>query len=711
MNDQEMSVTTPDTTATVEAPKKPEKDNFKEDFESAKEFWKRKHRIFDFGYLQYKSILTFNNLYGDDYLKAFGMRVYVPRTFQVIESIAAVLNQRKVDFVVEANNKMDEKKEKYLQRLDNIEWRRSHGDFTRASVDKSALLFGTGYYYNPFVDDKRNYHFPEYKKDETKPSDPEDGQPQTDQPLSEPTDLQQETQAEPIGPVKTVWNVKEVTRYKGMKPKALNSYYVFPDEKATSDDDWEHCYVYTPTSVKKARDFVVQNGWMTEEDAEKNITEQQVEYFDAIKESIDYLFEQPVNSWNRGDHSGTYASDVNNTIRPKNGMTAFIERFEEDYYEIRILGSEKPIYKDYNIYPHKRIPIIPVWDYKLPNEFPGLGEPEIMRWQQIEENKIHNLVLDAILMSLVQRYAVRADLLQDPTDLNFNNPFRPIKLKNLGGITVQQAIMPLQQPDIKQSPFELMALVKDIVQQTTGATDFVVSGNASSTDTATESNNLVAATTSRLKEKTRQMDEEALSKLMDQWHSCYPVFYTTEMDFRLRGSKEFVKYLPYNREEANENQELVTQAKEALNATGDTLEAVYLNAGYASVMYLSDLTGDSTVHARITDLELDAEKRVNKYTNLAKVLADINKSVEGTSETRRFDIFKLGEDALHQVEFINNPEDYILDQKPLAENQNDVTVPPTQNGNATIMSPPNVSPPPTPAPAVDVGDSNSPQLI
>lgn len=654
-----------------------EDDQFEKDWAKAKEFWKEKHKVFDFAYLQYKSILTFNNVYGQDYLRAFGMKVFVPLTFQTVESIAAVINRRKIEFVVNSTNKKDERKEKYLQTLDNIEWARSKCGVTRTIADKYALIYGTGYFFNPYLDDTVERHFPKTKKEEQKtPQDPEDGQEQTDEPnIPKGRDIE--------------WEKRKITRYRGMKPRALNPYYVFPDASATSDEDWRHCYVYTVMTVDELKEFAVGNNWISEEEAEKTIVEGTVEYFDDIKDTIDQLFNEPLTKFTRGDHTVNVTHAKTPNRRSQEGMVAIIERFEEDNYEVRIAGQKKTLYKDHNIYPHKQIPIIPVWDYKLPQEFAGMGEPEVIRWQQLEVNKIHNLLLDSLLLAVAQRYAVRQDLLKDPHSINFSNPFKPVLLKALPGLTVNQAFMPLPQPDVKRSPFMLMDLVKETIQQTTGATDFITSTNESQTDTATESNNLVAATTNRIREKIRQMDEVSLAKLVEQWHACYPLFYTEELDYRLRGEKGFVRYIPLDRREANESDELVQKAAKEMDATGATLEEVYLNAGYKQVLFLSDMMGEFTVEVEISDIELNEDEAINRHLRAIKTLAEVNTVLAETGDTRRFDVFPIAEQMVKQFPMVKEAEDLIVEnqEQNLPTPESGAILPTSQNVNTKSLLP------------------------
>ena len=108
-------------------PSQPEHDESKPDtflteWQDAKAFWQRVHKKMDYNYLMYRSILTYNKIYGEKYLESFGVQVFVPRTFLTIESLSASENVQKVEFTVRPNNHSSRGLTKYCQKLDNIEW-------------------------------------------------------------------------------------------------------------------------------------------------------------------------------------------------------------------------------------------------------------------------------------------------------------------------------------------------------------------------------------------------------------------------------------------------------------------------------------------------------------------------------------------------------------------------------------------------------------
>lgn len=630
-------------------------DIFDRDWKLAKAFWTRVHRRWDYGYLNYKSILTYNNVLGKDYMDAFGMQVFVPRTYQTVEAIKSQINSRKTEFVVKAGSGpkgfRDRERAQYFETMDNIEWRRSKGEHQKQLATHNALVFGNGYLLNLFVDDVRSQHFPIIADSTEKRPDSaltsEEDTPAID--TNTPSDME--------------WEEKDVTKYRGMKAVSENPYYIFTDPYA-KDDQWEYAYRYNIGTVDRIRQYVVARGWLTPAEAVTKVTPCQVERFDAIKDTVDSFFDQPVTKYTRGDSAQqtSRTTDVSSDVHRGGEFNALIERYEDDYYEVRLASDPNTtLFKDWNVYPHKEIPIIVLKDNPQPDEACGIGEPELIRWQQVEENKLHNLLMQAVMLAVVQRYAINSNILEDETDIQSYNPFKPIRLKSLPGVSVAQAVMPLPQPEVKQSPFQLLEQVKQISQATSGASDFIVSANTSIADTATESQNLLAATTMRIKEKARFIEEVSLVKLVEQWHPCFYFFYDAEMDFELTGEDSFIRWIPFDRKAADENLDMIAKAKEEMNSEGETLTEVYQNAGYKQVVFLSDMEGGSFfAEAKVTDMDLDRQKTFDDGLKMMKVMNETNISAKEIGDPRRFDIFKMATDVLANMTTVRDPKTYIM---------------------------------------------------
>lgn len=654
----------------------PSIDVFKRDWQAAESHWLKRHRVYDFAYLNYRSILTLNAFFGKSYLDVFGHQAFVPLTFQTIAAIKSPMNNRKIEFVVKSRSRKNEKREKYVQRMDNIEWQRSNAEVQLAEATHYALLLGEGYLLNEYVCEKVLRHF---VKTEVEKPDLSEGEPAGDDYDEEDDD----------GVDKLEWEEKTITKYEGMRPRSVSPWHVFTRPGSTCDADRGHVYIYVPTEVNALREFVIGKGWMTKEKAEQVIIARPFKRFDSVRDTIDAIFDEPITPFTRGDHQTSdaraSATSVGNAAKSAPDTCGVIMRFEEDYFEMRVDGLDETIYKDFNAYPHKEIPIITIFDDKIPGEFAGIGEAEKIRWQQIEENRVHNYALNMTLLSIVQRYAINTAYLEDETEANFNNPFRPIRLKKgMPGVRVDQAIQALPMPDLKRSPLEMSKIIQETAQKTTGASDFLTSASNSKADTATESNNLVAATTSRIREKAREIDQDALPRLIKQWHPCYPAMYDSLLEFRLTGDKSFSILIPGDRADMNNDHEEIKKAADELDVmlpegwkSGEgtnespykiadgadgkpkvTLSDVYRLAGYDLVMFSDDFTGEYDVETKVTDIELDANQTINSYLKALKVMADLNTMLANSGDPRRLDVYKLATEALRQFPQIRNVEDY-----------------------------------------------------
>lgn len=697
--------------------KAPLDDKFKSDWSEAKAFWMQVHRKWDYNYLMYRSILTYNNIYGEKYLANFGLQVFVPRTFTTIESLAASENVRKTQFTVRPNNNKSRKLTKHVQKLDNIEWYRSGTDQEALNTRKDALIFGMSFMEVMFAESKAKYQFAvTTNEQETAPQDPNDGIPNTDTDTfiaenqdratnvadeffsdSEGQTASAESKQDPqprSGDIQ--WEERELEEYRGMKAVSWNPYYVFTDPKSTCDADARYKYLYRALPVETAREYVVANGWMTEEEAAEKVKETPVEYFDSIREIIDWMYNMPIyNGYNRGDHNDPAGSLASKPIeRQKAGMCLILEKWTRNSFEAR-LGENEVLVKTFNYFPHKKIPVVTFYDYKVNHEVVGMGEPEIMRHQQIEENKIHNLILQVTLKAVAQRFAIDVSLLEKESDLFDNDPFKPIRMKAGLGKPITDAIMALPQPEVKESPFKLLSLIQDVTQKATAANDFVVSASDSETGTATESNNLVDATSNRIKERLRGM-KSSLKEIINQWHPCYFTFYSEAMDLRLTGKDVFVRYLPYDREEANEDPEMLEATNAELDTEGKTLVEAYKLAGYDDVIFISDLNGSFEGEVDISDPQQEEGKMILMFEKVINIANQVNQLAQQNGSEERIDVFKIAKDMIQNLSVLDNLDEYMTTVKEIQANvmQNSPEGQPMPEGVAKQM--PGQVPPPEP---------------
>ena len=352
-----------------------------------------------------------------------------------------------------------------------------------------------------------------------------------------------------------------------------------------------------------------------------------------------------------------------------------IERFEKDHYSLCAGNNRTNLAKDFNPFLKKEIPIYPIRDYWIPNEFEGIGEPEVIRWQQYEENKIHNLSFLSMLMNTVQRYGIVEQFLVDPKEAESIDPIKPIRLKYIMGADINKALMPLNQRNPYAYPQKFLNEVKAIGQSATGISDFFIGGNKAMTNTATEANKMASATELRIARKIIDIAERDLKPILYSWLISAPIFYDEELDFLLNDEKDmWIKYLPHERDD-NKNIDLILEAsqKEKIYTLQDgtspkTLEQLYLGLGYQQVVFASDLRQKVDITIKTTDIDSERQEKINQFALVIKLMQDANTAQppSGFDQTGKpipgqpvWDISKAIEDALRQFpNIVSDPKDY-----------------------------------------------------
>lgn len=608
---------------------------FRDEFMKDVEHRKVRHQMNNFHYLQYKGILKMNQIYGKNFLESSGLMANVPRTFMTIESIRPVLSGRPLDISAKAHNKKEYENRDKAEDILKGEWTRSKADYAKADAEWDALLFGSGFLL--------------WRYDEI---------------IEENTDLFDGYDEE--GNIK--YRKGKLEKYKGMRLIRLDPYYVFPDHTATTDDEgepgtWGHCYVYSIWDYDTWVDHCKQKKFNTA-GMEKG---GHLEDFGAVRNTIDSIYsfdEQGQNGILTTRDDGKLVSGQLNKSQPdmKNKI-AVIERFENNSY-IVCSGKNWTInYKGVNPNPDKKIPIKVIRDYRVPSEFDGIGEPEVIRWQQYEENKVHNLAYMSVLMNTVQRYGILEEYLKDPTSVRFNNPFKPILLKEVPGKpkSVREIIQPLDQKSSNDLPSNFLQYVKDVGQSATGITDFFIGANKARTDTLGEAQMMQGAGSDRIQQKIFNIEERDLVPICESWLACIPQFYTEEMDILLNDGEDYhVKYVPYVRD-FNTDPLTVDKVKKLTSVEGQSVEEVYLNAGYRKVIFVSDIIGRYNIVLKTATASSERKMLVDKFMEVIKAMSEANDMSIKAQMPPEWDINKPLEDVLRQFpEIVKNPEEYKL---------------------------------------------------
>lgn len=592
-----------------------------------------RHKMMNFHYLSYKGILAFNEIYGAEYLKTVGLQVNVPRTFMTIESIRPHLIDREIDIDVDAENKKAYPYRSKARDMLKGEIRRSKFKWQKADAQTDALIYGTGYLFSKYHEDIINTDILDGYDDEGKP----------------------------------ITVTGKLERYKGMKAFRLNPYHVIRDSSATTNEpgmpgSWKHCFVYSLWDFDVWKDICEKEGFNTEGMEVGGYLEE----FDRVKRKIDTIYStsslktKDVGSNSHLNALGELESpDWTNTIM-------VIEKFEENKYTI-VSGANWTINcSDPNPNPDKTIPIFPIRDYSVPGEFEGIGEPEVIRWQQYQENKIHNLGYLQVLMSTVQRFGIVKELLVDPTQVKNTNPFEPIYLKYVPNIKVNDAVQALYQGKGATYPQEMLQEVKAIGQSATGINDFFIGANKAVTDTATEANRLADATLSRINRKIEESENRDITPLLEHWLACFPYFYDEELDSLITDKENyFTKFIPYTRD-YNENMTLVAEyaVKEGVS-NAVTIEDVFLQKGYQNVVFVSDIINRFGITIKPNKNVANRLETIKQFREVIQEMDLANQALIATGQPPTYDVAKLRGELLRQFpEIIDNPDEYKLEIPP-----------------------------------------------
>jgi len=603
----------------------------KDEFERDLGFRRNKHLIMNFHYLMYKGIQILNKTLSTTVLETLGLAINVPRTFMTIEAIRPELNKRKFDISVTARNKKERTNGERSAKMLKGEWSRMQGNGPKADAEFNALVFGTGYLLKYFCKDE------------------------VDGTIYDGKDAD--------GKIKQ--KKGKTTRYEGMKVKSLNPYYVIPDRKARTyepghSNSPRHIWVISNWDFDVWKKFCEQKGYKTD-----GMAPCKIEEYDAIRNEIDAIYTYGSEAYRRTIENNQVYSNRNNTTQNDNDNSIrVIEKFTDEEYVV-YSGNFFENHREKNQHADKRIPIYAIKDYSIPDELDGIGEPEVLRWQQYEENKIHNLTYLQVLLNTVKRYGIMEELLQDPTEVKMNNPLIPIRLKYMPGqnVKVSDAVQVLDQHNSSDIPLKFLEHVKGIGQSATGQNDYTISASKSQADTLGEAKMLKDAGNNRVVEKIIEMEGRDLVPLLISLLADFPIFYTESLDLLLNDNEKYVKYLPYPRE-INQNATWVANfaVKEGV-MDAKTVEEVFLKSGYKDVVFVDDIIGSYDIEIKTVTSYDERLALIGEYKEAIASCQSINNYLISIGKTPKFDVEKLTEEYLRQFpEVIGDIDDYILEE-------------------------------------------------
>lgn len=629
------------------------REEFNKDLEARRNY----HKKMNFHYLMYKGISLLNKTYSREVLESLGLQIHVPRTFMTIESIRPDLD-RPIDITCRWRNRTERKGAEKTQQMLKGEWARSKADTQKAKSEFDALIYGSGYLLNFFDID-------EYEE-EVFDSFDEEGRP--------------------------VY-IKGINKqYEGMKVGWLDPFYVIPDRRAKTYEPGTHT---SPQRiwVPSIWDFDSFKAHAKRKDY-KNIDEIQkggfLEELDSIRKTIDALYVQEMGRYKTRDSNGALITqqpeNVDRTSIDENAI-GIITEYTPTHIHIYAGENWTLVHSAPHQMPKREIPIYAVKDYDVPGELEGIGEAEVLRWQQYEENKIHNLMYLQVILNTVKRYGIVEELLQDPTEARSTNPLKWIRMKYMPGVSINDAIQELNQTSSSEVPLGVLGEVKTIGQMATGQAEYSVGGSEGDAGTLGEAEMMNTAGNKRIRQKIQQMEERAITPILESWQSAIPRLYTDELDFLINdGTNNDVKFLPFDRK-MNTNAKLVAEYSVREGATSaTTLEEVFESVGYSDVVFVSDLVGKYDIIIKTSLAFMDKENMIRQYQGAIAIAMAENERKIAVGQPPEWDTSKLTEELLRQFDdIIEDVEEYRLEQPQQQLPQQPQGQPPTPGQPAQPM--------------------------
>jgi len=567
------------------------------------------HRKMNFHYLMYKGISLLNDNYNKEVLDSLGMQIHIPRTFMTIESIRPDLDHP-LEIFVKARNKNERVTAESSMAILKGEWSRSNSNKPKIKAQFDSLIYGTGYLlslYDKEFDEEGNVVF------------------------------------------------------EGMRIKRLDPYYVIPDRKAKTYDSTEHnCprHIWVPSiwDFEVFKEYAKEKGWSTD-GLEKG---GELEEFDEVRNKIDAIYTKNGNLKTRDNGTLVNGNSEENTTTDSDNI-GVVTKYTKDYITVYAGVNWTKVTKIKRIVPKREIPIYPIKDYDIPGELEGIGEPEVLRWQQYEENKIHNLMYLQVLLNTVKRFGIIEEMLVDPTDIKMSNPLKPIRLKYMGGQTkVNDAIQILQQPSPSDVPLNVLQEIKNIGQMATGQSDYSIGSNKGDAGTLGEAEMMGQAGSKRIREKIIEGEDRGLSPILSSWLSAIPKLYTEDLDFILNDKTDIdVKFLPFDRK-LNKNATKISElAVKEGKISAQSVEEIYLSLGYQKVVFISDILQDADVQIKTSTAFLEKNNLLKQYQSaIAEARLDNTTRAE-TGQPPIWDTSKLTEELLRQFpDVIEDVEEY-----------------------------------------------------
>ena len=250
------------------------------------------------------------------------------------------------------------------------------------------------------------------------------------------------------------------------------------------------------------------------------------------------------------------------------------EGLEEDAIEILhyynrsldrydVVANGVLIRKGYNPHPHHELPVIPIYCYKDPNRFYGLGIPKIIKSLVDERNTNSNLRMDTSKMGISKMFFIDDMIELDDMDL-ITRPHGIIPV-NTNGRAINQVVQEINPTNIPLSSYKEEEIIVEDIRRTTGVDDRVTGVNMGGT--ATEASILKEATMKRINAQNIWNEMDALVRFGELRLENIKFFYSIPKFEKITGKddiKEKYREISVNGKQykMDENGSLVMEEKE-----------------------------------------------------------------------------------------------------------------------------------------------------